>query len=116
MRCPFCSHDDTQVKDSRPTEDAAAIRRRRACPACGSRASQPCAYTGKGAIKSMRLGKNHHQRQQVAQRALNHRDDNLLIDEGDNMSGANAAASRGSRSTGADNATAVGSVPTFSPC
>ncbi len=37
MRCPFCSHDDTQVKDSRPTEDAAAIRRRRACPACGSR-------------------------------------------------------------------------------
>ncbi len=37
MRCPFCRHDDTQVKDSRPTEDAAAIRRRRACPACGSR-------------------------------------------------------------------------------
>ena len=37
MRCPFCGHADTQVKDSRPTEDAAAIRRRRACPACGSR-------------------------------------------------------------------------------
>lgn len=37
MRCPFCSHDDTQVKDSRPTEDNAAIRRRRFCPACGSR-------------------------------------------------------------------------------
>jgi len=37
MRCPFCGHNDTQVKDSRPTEDNAAIRRRRACPACGSR-------------------------------------------------------------------------------
>jgi transcriptional repressor NrdR len=37
MRCPFCGNDDTQVKDSRPTEDAAAIRRRRYCPGCGSR-------------------------------------------------------------------------------
>ena len=37
MRCPFCGHDDTQVKDSRPTEDGASIRRRRFCPACGSR-------------------------------------------------------------------------------
>jgi len=37
MRCPFCGHNDTQVKDSRPTEDNAAIRRRRSCSACGSR-------------------------------------------------------------------------------
>ncbi len=37
MRCPFCGHDDTQVKDSRPTDDNAAIRRRRVCPACGAR-------------------------------------------------------------------------------
>jgi transcriptional repressor NrdR len=37
MRCPFCSHDDSQVKDSRPTEDNASIRRRRQCPACGAR-------------------------------------------------------------------------------
>jgi transcriptional repressor NrdR len=37
MRCPFCGHDDTQVKDSRPTEDNSAIRRRRFCPSCGSR-------------------------------------------------------------------------------
>ncbi len=37
MRCPFCGHEDTQVKDSRPTEDNAAIRRRRFCTACGSR-------------------------------------------------------------------------------
>jgi transcriptional repressor NrdR len=37
MRCPFCGHDDTQVKDSRPTEDNSAIRRRRQCPACGAR-------------------------------------------------------------------------------
>lgn len=37
MRCPFCTHDDTQVKDSRPTDDNAAIRRRRLCPACGAR-------------------------------------------------------------------------------
>jgi len=37
MRCPFCGGDDTQVKDSRPTEDNATIRRRRFCPDCGSR-------------------------------------------------------------------------------
>ena len=37
MRCPFCGNIDTQVKDSRPAEDHAAIRRRRACPACGGR-------------------------------------------------------------------------------
>ena len=37
MRCPFCGHDDSQVKDSRPTEDGAAVRRRRFCAACGSR-------------------------------------------------------------------------------
>jgi len=37
MRCPFCAHDDTQVKDSRPTEDGTAIRRRRQCSSCGAR-------------------------------------------------------------------------------
>ena len=37
MRCPFCVHNDTQVKDSRPTEDNSAIRRRRYCPNCGAR-------------------------------------------------------------------------------
>ncbi|MDZ5647981.1 transcriptional regulator NrdR [Nitrospirillum sp. BR 11828] len=37
MRCPFCGNDDTQVKDSRPTEDNSAIRRRRFCPSCGAR-------------------------------------------------------------------------------
>ncbi len=37
MRCPFCTNEDTQVKDSRPTEDNTAIRRRRYCPACGAR-------------------------------------------------------------------------------
>ena len=37
MRCPFCSNEDTQVKDSRPTEDNTAIRRMRVCDACGSR-------------------------------------------------------------------------------
>ena len=37
MRCPYCGNPDTQVKDSRPTEDGAAIRRRRVCPACGGR-------------------------------------------------------------------------------
>ncbi len=37
MRCPFCGDLETQVKDSRPTEDNTAIRRRRFCPACGSR-------------------------------------------------------------------------------
>src|SRR5919112_501429 len=37
MRCPFCAHEDSQVKDSRPSEDGAAIRRRRQCEACGQR-------------------------------------------------------------------------------
>ena len=37
MRCPFCAHDDSQVKDSRPTEDNASIRRRRQCSSCGAR-------------------------------------------------------------------------------
>jgi transcriptional repressor NrdR len=39
MRCPFCGSEDTAVKDSRPAEDGAAIRRRRSCPACGARFS-----------------------------------------------------------------------------
>jgi transcriptional repressor NrdR len=37
MRGPFCANEDTQVKDSRPTDDNAAIRRRRQCPNCGAR-------------------------------------------------------------------------------
>ena len=37
MRCPFCGKDDTQVKDSRASEDGATIRRRRLCSSCGSR-------------------------------------------------------------------------------
>ena len=37
MKCPFCSNTDTQVKDSRPSEDGSTIRRRRYCPACNSR-------------------------------------------------------------------------------
>lgn len=37
MKCPFCGHDDTQVKDSRPSEDGLTIRRRRYCPECNSR-------------------------------------------------------------------------------
>jgi transcriptional repressor NrdR len=37
MRCPYCSNQETQVKDSRPSEDGAAIRRRRYCPDCGGR-------------------------------------------------------------------------------
>jgi transcriptional repressor NrdR len=37
MRCPFCGNEDTLVKDSRPADDGASIRRRRSCPACGNR-------------------------------------------------------------------------------
>lgn len=37
MRCPFCAHESSQVKDSRPAEDGAAIRRRRQCEGCGAR-------------------------------------------------------------------------------
>ena len=37
MKCPFCGHADTQVKDSRPSEDGLTIRRRRYCPECNSR-------------------------------------------------------------------------------
>jgi transcriptional repressor NrdR len=39
LRCPFCAHPDSQVKDSRPTEDGASIRRRRQCEGCGARFS-----------------------------------------------------------------------------
>jgi transcriptional repressor NrdR len=39
LRCPYCAHADSQVKDSRPTEDGAAIRRRRQCESCGGRFS-----------------------------------------------------------------------------
>ncbi|WP_420605783.1 transcriptional regulator NrdR [Novosphingopyxis sp.] len=37
MRCPYCAHDNSQVKDSRPSEDGAAIRRRRQCESCAAR-------------------------------------------------------------------------------
>ncbi len=37
MRCPFCGHEDTQVKDSRPSDDGSSIRRRRQCAACNQR-------------------------------------------------------------------------------
>ncbi|TCT03486.1 transcriptional regulator NrdR [Aquabacter spiritensis] len=37
MRCPYCGHEDTQVRDSRPTEEDTAIRRRRVCPNCNGR-------------------------------------------------------------------------------
>ena len=37
MRCPYCNDEDTQVKDSRPTEDNSVIRRRRSCPQCAAR-------------------------------------------------------------------------------
>ena len=37
MRCPFCGNEESQVKDSRPSEDGAAIRRRRQCEGCGAR-------------------------------------------------------------------------------
>ena len=37
MRCPFCANEETQVKDSRPTEEHSSIRRRRQCPDCGGR-------------------------------------------------------------------------------
>ena len=37
MRCPYCAHEDSQVKDSRPTDDGAAIRRRRQCEGCAAR-------------------------------------------------------------------------------
>jgi transcriptional repressor NrdR len=37
MKCPFCGHEDTQVKDSRPSDDGRTIRRRRECPECGRR-------------------------------------------------------------------------------
>jgi transcriptional repressor NrdR len=37
LRCPYCAHEDSQVKDSRPSEDGSSIRRRRQCEACGAR-------------------------------------------------------------------------------
>src|SRR4029078_7790122 len=64
MRCPFCAHEDSQVKDSRPSEDGAAIRRRRQCEACGARFTtferlqlrDLTASTNAGTAESVRLG------------------------------------------------------------
>ena len=47
MRCPYCGNDDTQVKDSRPTEDSNAIRRRRICNVCGAGCRDRCGTAGK---------------------------------------------------------------------
>ena len=56
MRCPFCGHEDSQVKDSRPSEDNSAIRRRRPCPdgSSWSAARMPCG--SRGAIASVSPG------------------------------------------------------------
>jgi len=49
MRCPYCGNPDTQVKDSRPSEDNTAIRRRRVCTDCGGRFTT-FAYQGASAL------------------------------------------------------------------
>lgn len=59
MRCPFCGNDDTQVKDSRPTEDNSAIRRRRFCASCGARFTT----FERVQLRELTVVKNGHQRE-----------------------------------------------------
>src|SRR5271154_1412166 len=58
MRCPYCGGLDTQVKDSRPTEDASSIRRRRICPHCGGRFTT----FGRGRLRGLQVGKKNGRR------------------------------------------------------
>lgn len=59
MRCPFCVNDDTHVKDSRPTEDSAAIRRRRSCPVCNARFTT----FERVQLRELHVVKSNHQRE-----------------------------------------------------
>src|SRR3982751_2667461 len=59
MRCPFCGHEDSQVNDSRPSDDNSAIRRRRHCPACGGRFTT----FERGQLRGVVLVKKHGRRE-----------------------------------------------------
>ena len=73
MRCPFCGHDDSQVKDSRPSEDNSAIRRRRHCPECGGRFTTFERVQLRELIVIKKSGRRlEHNRKPTSQRRPNH--------------------------------------------
>ncbi|CAA9496699.1 MAG: Ribonucleotide reductase transcriptional regulator NrdR [uncultured Sphingomonadaceae bacterium] len=66
MRCPFCSHDASQVKDSRPTEDGSSIRRRRQCEDCGARFTT----FERVQLRELTIVKSHNRREPFDRRKL----------------------------------------------
>ena len=72
MRCPFCGHDDTQVKDSRPSEDNAAIRRRRHCPECGGRFTTFERVQLRELVVVKKIGRREPFEREKIERAMNH--------------------------------------------
>jgi transcriptional repressor NrdR len=72
MRCPFCGHDDSQVKDSRPSEDNSAIRRRRHCPACGGRFTTFERVQLRGLIVTKKSGRREPFERDKLERSLSH--------------------------------------------
>src|ERR1041384_2111214 len=72
MRCPFCGHDDSQVKDSRPSEDNSAIRRRRHCPECGGRFTTFERVTVRALIVVKKNGRREAFDRDKLERSINH--------------------------------------------
>src|SRR5512139_61724 len=72
MRCPFCAHEDSQVKDSRPSEDGAAIRRRRQCEGCGARFTTFERVQLRDLVVVKRDGKREPFDREKLQRAIGH--------------------------------------------
>jgi transcriptional repressor NrdR len=72
MRCPFCAHDDSQVKDSRPSEDNSAIRRRRHCPECGGRFTTFERVQLRELIVTKKNGRREPFERDKLERSLNH--------------------------------------------
>ena len=66
MRCPFCAHEDSQVKDSRPTEDGSSIRRRRQCEDCGARFTT----FERVQLRELTIVKSHNRREPFDRRKL----------------------------------------------
>jgi len=66
LRCPFCAHEDSQVKDSRPTEDGSSIRRRRQCEDCGARFTT----FERVQLRELTIVKSHNRREPFDRRKL----------------------------------------------
>ena len=72
MRCPFCGHDDTQVKDSRPSAANPAIRRRRHCPACGGGFSTFARVLRRELVVVKKNGRREPFEREKLERSMNH--------------------------------------------